>query len=136
MRNRAKCKLCDDIIESVHHHDYITCKCGEISVDGGDHYCRCSARNWENFIRIDDEGNEVIPKIVDKLSIEEENKTVSANTPEMRKVLALDALEEMIKKIEELPQAAMVTAITHYDYYSLLLLLSALFRANDCNEES
>ena len=51
MRNRAKCKLCDDIIESVHHHDYITCKCGEISVDGGDHYCRCSARNWENFIR-------------------------------------------------------------------------------------
>jgi len=108
MRNRAKCKLCNDIIESVHHHDYISCKCGEIAVDGGQHYCRCSAKSWENFIRIDDEGNEIIPKIVEKSSVEEENEKgqkwvedemLSAYEKHKRKKqLALDALDEMIKK--------------------------------------
>lgn len=145
MRNRAKCKLCGDIIESVHNHDYISCKCGEIAVDGGQQYCRCSAIDWNNFIRVDDEGNEVIPKIMDKPSVEEENNQVKKwvedeilttyEKSKKRKEIALDALDELIKKIEELPQIAWTTAITHYDYYSLLLLLSALFR-NDCNEDS
>ncbi len=146
MRNRAKCKLCEDIIESDHVNDYVTCGCGEISVDGGTQYCRCSARDWSNFIRVDDEDNEVIPKIIDKTSKEEENKQVKKwvedevltayEISKKRKQLALDALDEMIKKIEELPQVAWTTAITHYDYYSLLLLMSALFRTDDCNDES
>lgn len=145
MRNRAKCKLCGDIIESVHNHDYISCKCGEIAVDGGQQYCRCSAKSWDNFIRVNDEGNEVIPKIMDKPSVEEENNKVKKwvedeiltayEKSKKRKEIALDALDELIKKIEELPQMAWTTAITHYDYYSLLLLLSALFRS-DCNEDS
>lgn len=46
----------------------------------------------------------------------------------------LDAINEMVKKIEELPPQAMITAITHYDYYSLLLILSAMLR-EDCKEE-
>lgn len=126
MRNRAKCKLCNDIIESVHPDDRTACKCGEIEIWGNE---MCSTYNWDNFIRIDDEGNEIIPKIVDKM-VELEEKPIN------RKKLALNALEEMIKKIEELPQMAWTTPITHYDYYSLLLLLSALFKAEACNEES
>lgn len=59
MRNRAKCRRCDDIIESTHRHDFVTCKCGEIAVDGGQAYFRAAAKNFENFIRLDDEGNEV-----------------------------------------------------------------------------
>ena len=39
-RNRAKCKLCGDVIESKHRHDFVTCKCKAIFVDGGSDYWR------------------------------------------------------------------------------------------------
>lgn len=39
-RNRARCRKCGDVIESKHQHDFVTCKCGAISVDGGDAYFR------------------------------------------------------------------------------------------------
>ena len=40
IRNRAKCKKCKQIIESKFTHDFVTCKCGAISLDGGQEYCR------------------------------------------------------------------------------------------------
>ena len=39
-RNRAKCLTCGDVVESKHVHDFVTCKCGAISVDGGNEYHR------------------------------------------------------------------------------------------------
>lgn len=38
--NKAQCDNCKEIIESVHRHNYVTCKCGNISVDGGKEYLR------------------------------------------------------------------------------------------------
>lgn len=38
--NQAKCKKCNDVIVSANRHDYATCKCGAISVDGGSWYCK------------------------------------------------------------------------------------------------
>ena len=38
--NRAKCLLCNDIITSEHSHDYVTCQCGNLSIDGGNEYAR------------------------------------------------------------------------------------------------
>lgn len=43
LRNIAECKLCGDIIESVHVHDFVRCKCGEITTDGGTYYFH---RSW------------------------------------------------------------------------------------------
>jgi len=40
LRNMAKCRLCGDIIESKHRHDFVRCKCGSIFVDGGKDYLR------------------------------------------------------------------------------------------------
>ncbi|HDJ5075824.1 TPA: hypothetical protein PQS58_002000 [Staphylococcus aureus] len=40
IRNIAKCKICDDVIESKHTHDYVMCKCGAIFLDGGKKYQR------------------------------------------------------------------------------------------------
>ena len=40
IRNRAKCNLCNEIIESEFRHDYVQCKCGAIAVDGGKAYLR------------------------------------------------------------------------------------------------
>jgi hypothetical protein len=38
--NRIKCKKCNDVIESCHEHDFVSCKCGAVSVDGGHNYLR------------------------------------------------------------------------------------------------
>ena len=40
LHNRCKCSLCEDIIESKHRHDYISCGCGSIFTDGGLTYVR------------------------------------------------------------------------------------------------
>lgn len=31
--NAARCRLCGTIIESKHHHDSVTCRCGAIAID-------------------------------------------------------------------------------------------------------
>lgn len=38
--NRVQCLLCEDIITSEHSHDFKTCKCGNLSIDGGNEYPR------------------------------------------------------------------------------------------------
>lgn len=38
--NRAKCLKCGDIIESKTRHDFQTCSCGNLSVDGGHFYLK------------------------------------------------------------------------------------------------
>lgn len=58
LHNRAQCMLCGDIIESTHRHDYVSCKCGEIAVDGGRSYLRRSAKNFLNFLDLSEMENE------------------------------------------------------------------------------
>jgi len=41
-RNAAECPCCGDIIESARTHDYKSCGCGAIAVDGGTEYLRRS----------------------------------------------------------------------------------------------
>lgn len=50
--NKAQCKLCGDIIESKHGHDFVRCKCGEIAVDGGRSYLRRAAGDLSNIIEL------------------------------------------------------------------------------------
>lgn len=40
IKNMARCKKCGDVIESKYRHDFVTCSCGEVSVDGGRDYLR------------------------------------------------------------------------------------------------
>jgi hypothetical protein len=40
VQNAVICSKCDDFIVSKHRHDFVTCKCGAISVDGGQAYLR------------------------------------------------------------------------------------------------
>ena len=41
-KNSIKCNLCQDIIVSNHTHDFVSCKCGCCSVDGGNSYLKRS----------------------------------------------------------------------------------------------
>ena len=47
--NKAKCLACGDIIESKHNHDFVTCSCGNISVDGGLYYLRRCVKDFAKF---------------------------------------------------------------------------------------
>ena len=38
--NKAQCAKCKDIIESTHRHDFKSCSCGAVYVDGGLNYIR------------------------------------------------------------------------------------------------
>ena len=40
IQNAIRCNLCGDMIESTYRHDFVTCKCGCCSVDGGLDYLR------------------------------------------------------------------------------------------------
>lgn len=40
IKNAIQCKLCGEIIESTDRHQYVTCKCGACTVDGGHDYLR------------------------------------------------------------------------------------------------
>jgi tRNA(Ile2) C34 agmatinyltransferase TiaS len=40
IRNKAKCKLCGDIIESMTRHDFKFCSCKKMAVDGGKDYIK------------------------------------------------------------------------------------------------
>ena len=40
LRNSIRCKKCDDVIESQHRHDFVSCGCGSVAVDGGLDYQR------------------------------------------------------------------------------------------------
>ena len=40
IRNAIRCNICGDEIESTTCHDFVTCKCGACSVDGGHEYLK------------------------------------------------------------------------------------------------
>jgi hypothetical protein len=50
IRNQCQCKKCGDIIESKYRHDFVRCKCGAISTDGGKSYIRRSANDFDDII--------------------------------------------------------------------------------------
>jgi hypothetical protein len=123
MKNRAKCKLCHSIIESFHDGDYVSCKCGHISVSSG-LKMECSAIDWNNFLRIDDQGNEVIVKVK---SLQEDIKPHYNENPTREDKIKM--LDEMIRSYENLPSHALEAPITGYDLVSSLLIISSILRS-------
>lgn len=49
--NQAKCNKCKQVIESKYRWDFVTCKCGAISVDGGKDYLKRLGR-YEHIIEL------------------------------------------------------------------------------------
>jgi len=122
MRNRAKCKKCSDIIESFFNGDHVSCKCGSIDVYGGESM-KCAAIDWKDFIRVDDEGNEIITTIKN-----EERIDICESNTQPSRVDLIDMLDRMVKDIDQLPSSAMSAPITHYDHASLIMLISQIFK--------
>ena len=129
MRNRAKCRLCNTIVESFHPTDYVECNCGEISVEGGT-CLRCSAKDWANFLRIDENDNEIIITVKNKDTEPEMAKNPSASLPRPSRNELIGYLDEMIAAYERLPDHARYTGVTQSDLAASLMLLSAIFKAD------
>jgi hypothetical protein len=62
-KNSAQCKLCGDVISSLHVHDFKSCLCGEIAVDGGDQYIKRVAKEMTNVIELSEYRNYTIDEI-------------------------------------------------------------------------
>jgi hypothetical protein len=54
---------------------------------------------------------------------------MTEESPKPTKKELIDMLDEMVINIEKLPQHAMMTPITHYDYCALMILLSSILKA-------
>lgn len=128
-KNRAKCRLCNKIIESFHELDFVECSCKHISVSGGAGMY-CSAVEWTNFFRVDDLGNE-IKVAVNPLDSESVQETKGLLEYDKRAIL--ESVREMRKNIEGFPSHVMTESLNHYDYLSLLILLESILRL-DCKD--
>ena len=49
LRNAARCNHCGDVIESTYRHNFVTCSCGRVSVDGGLDYLRRCAESRDDY---------------------------------------------------------------------------------------
>ena len=90
VQNAVICLSCGDTIISKHRHDFVTCTCGAISVDGGQEYLRrvgglekgsCVELGWE----IPDELYKACAQAVDEAIDTNRNKFGIANAV-MRKL--------------------------------------------------
>lgn len=128
MKNRAKCRLCKAVLHSLHDSHYVECDCGEISISGGSSHLYCFAKDFANFIRVDDLDQEVIVKVEDQEQIQEPKPLPMPDSKPTKDDL-MSYLDNMIDSYERLPQNAMSSPISHYDLLSVLLLARSLFKA-------
>ena len=55
--NRIRCAKCGDLLHSKHVHDWVSCSCKAVYVDGGDRYCHLGGHP-EDIIIVEDDGTE------------------------------------------------------------------------------
>lgn len=124
MRNRAKCKLCGDIIESFHQYDKVTCKCSEISIDGGNYHLITHAKDVSNFLRVDDQGNEIVVTWKDKQEIE----VIPEDFPKepLKKEDIIQEMNMIIERISGLPEPGLNSFVTKLEFWEALILIKAL----------
>jgi len=111
---RAMCKKCADILPlDESSKDLIICKCGNLHIECKDKKITCCTSHSFHFV--DDQGNFI-------------TGNAPTSTPEFTKEELLSELQLLIKNFTELPQHAMLTPITHYDFSSALMVLAAILR--------
>lgn len=57
---KIKCLNCNDIIESKHRHDLVTCKCDNCYIDGGQDYLHFGGNDYSKILIIFDDDTEIL----------------------------------------------------------------------------
>lgn len=68
LSNQRRCTECGAEPFSAHRHDYATCSCGKVMVDGGMSYLRCSPAGEDMYIVITDESYYLLMKAIEDRS--------------------------------------------------------------------
>ena len=123
MRNRAKCKLCRDELESLTRYDVVSCKCGEIDIWGGNVELRSRARDYGNFLRLDDEGKEIEVKVINNTDDKKEVPVTEEIKKEITREDKIKLVDAMLNYYEGLPQHVLTSAPTQYDLKAIYLLI-------------
>lgn len=127
MKNRAKCKLCGSVIESFHPYDHVICKCGEIELNGGDALF-AKARDFANFLRVDDHGNEIVVKYTEPNSNHESDNQDNQFKEDIGKKELIELIEKMMKDDEQLPSHVKSQPLYYYDLQRYMLVILNLFK--------
>ena len=133
MKNRAKCKLCNSIVESFHPTDHVICKCGEIELNGGD-AMYAKANDFRNFVRVDDLGNEITVRYENKKSpdIGTENDGGQEDENEPKDTTHAEAVKELHYLLEcenELIKDGVNSYVTRTDLYYYMLRILKIFKS-------
>lgn len=86
VRNRIQCNHCGDIIESKSVHNFVTCSCGRVSVDGGLDYAKRTAKEQGDYTELG-EWEEV--EVDSKKIVEFEELRASISESDIEKFLKL-----------------------------------------------
>lgn len=83
--NQILCKKCGDTPYSKHRHDFKSCKCGAVSVDGGMDYLR-RVGNFEDWV---DLSIQIPDRLNDKLlqAVEDDTKNTLGKVCNVARVL-------------------------------------------------
>ena len=130
MINRAKCKLCNKIIESHLPDEIIMCPCGTIGVADGAAmrtYCKDN-RYSEYFARVDDMGHEIPVEYRKEPTDVKGNESANKPIEPLRRDELINMFDEMIKSIENLPQHAQLAPVNSIDLISFMLVISNIFK--------
>lgn len=57
---KIKCLKCNEIIESKHRHNLVSCKCANCYIDGGQDYLHFGGNDSSKILIIFDDGTEVL----------------------------------------------------------------------------
>ena len=116
MRNRAKCKLCGDILESFHKFDQVECSCGEISITGGQYGFACGYKHIKNFIRIADNNEEIPVKLARSYESDQE-AGIEGIEEQLPQEFTLEMVRQCAIEDKERDPKRLVTS---YDLYCLV----------------
>jgi hypothetical protein len=98
LSNKAQCKKCGDIIESKHVHDFVSCDCGEISVDGGHDYLKRSAYDFDNVIELSEVTEDEIDKNLKEFEDDKSKKLIE-------KIIIADDFGKLLESVSKLVEA-------------------------------
>ena len=117
-RNGGTCKLCNTTIESKHVHDFVTCKCGAFSVDGGSDYHRMVFSGdvtFKDFEPLDKPDLEDLVEL-DDLPEPSGAQLASADQPSCGIIERITTLEAALRLAEPYPWDSNETAGTISSY--------------------
>ena len=93
LSNKIKCNFCGDVIESKHVHDFKTCKCGRVSVDGGHEYMRRCFKEDGDYEELS------VTNLIDV--VKEQIHEILSDYEAIQKIAVKKGLDELVDFINE-----------------------------------